>query len=152
MTISMDTSTPQFFPKEIPFLAELGVEFLGISDGKAQIALNLEPRHMNSWQVTHGGMVMTMLDVAMAMAGRSLNPEVQGCVTIDMHTTFMQAGGKVGDRVIAKGRATHRSATLCFCEGELWVGDILAAKSMGTFKYLRRLDAAKRPEQPYITD
>ena len=52
----------------------------------------------------------------------------------------------------AKGRATHRSATLCFCEGELWVGDILAAKSMGTFKYLRRLDAAKRPEQPYITD
>ncbi|MBC7502536.1 MAG: PaaI family thioesterase [Herminiimonas sp.] len=148
----MDTSVPQAFPIDIPFLHDLGVEFLGMQDGQAQVALNLEPRHMNSWHVTHGGIIMTLLDVAMAMAGRSLEPEAQGGVTIEMKTSFMQPGGQAGDRVIAKGRAFHRSTTMCFCEGDLWVGDKLAAKSMGTFKYLRRASAGARLDKTYISD
>ncbi|TFV98681.1 PaaI family thioesterase [Oxalobacteraceae bacterium OM1] len=139
-----ETSAPQKFPVEIPFLHDLGVEFLGMGNGEAQVALNLEPRHMNSWHVTHGGVVMTLLDVVMSMAGRSLDPEARGGVTVEMKTSFLQPGGKPGGRVIAKGKAFHRSTTMCFCEAELWYGDKLAAKAMGTFKYLKRLDAAKK--------
>ncbi len=132
------------FPVPIPFLDELGVEFLGMGDGEAQLALTLEQRHMNSWNVTHGGLTMTLLDVAMAMAGRSLNPQARASVTVEMKTSFMQAGGTPGNRIVARGKALHRSTTMCFCEGELWNGDQLVAKAMGTFKYLKRLDAASR--------
>lgn len=142
----MDTSKPQPFPAEIPFLNDLGVEFLGMGNGEAQVALNLEPKHMNSWMVTHGGVTMTLLDVVMSMAGRSLDPDARGGVTIEMKTSFLQPGGHAGGRIIAKGKAYHRSMTMCFCEGEVWSGDKLVAKAMGTFKYLKRLDVAKKLE------
>jgi uncharacterized protein (TIGR00369 family) len=142
----MEIGTSQPFPTEIPFLADLGVEFLGMANGEASVALNLSPRHMNSWQVTHGGVTMTLLDVVMSMAGRSLDPDARGGVTIEMKTSFLQPGGKPGTRMIAKGKAYHRSTTICFCEGELWNGDKLVAKAMGTFKYLKRLDVAKKLE------
>lgn len=142
----MDTSKPQPFPVEIPFLRDLGVEFLGMGGGEAQVALNLEQRHMNSWMVTHGGVAMTLLDVVMSLAGRSLDPDARAGVTIEMKTSFLQPGGHAGGRIIAKGKAVHRSVTICFCEGELWSGDKLVAKGAGTFKYLRRLDVAKKLE------
>jgi len=140
----MDTSAPQPFPSEIPFLHDLGVEFLGMANGEAQVALNLESRHMNSWTVTHGGVTMTLLDVVMSLAGRSLDPDARGGVTVEMKTSFLQPGGRPGGRMIAKGKAFHRSTTMCFCEGEVWNGERLVAKAMGTFKYLKRLDAAKK--------
>lgn len=137
----------QPFPVEIPFLHELGIEFIGMGEGRAEVALTLEPRHMNSWQVTHGGLVMTLLDVVMSMAGRSLDPDARGGVTVEMKTSFFQPGGKPGERIIAKGLALHRSTTMVFCEGELWLGDKRVAKSMGTFKYLKRLDVAKKRDR-----
>ena len=135
---------PPATPPEIPFLQDLGVEFLHMADGEAQIALNLQPRHMNSWRVTHGGVTMTLLDVAMSLAGRSLQPDARAGVTVEMKTSFLQPGGTPGGRIVAKGKAFHRSTTMCFCEGEVWNGDKLVAKAMGTFKYLRRLDVADR--------
>ena len=134
-------SKQQPFPAEIPFLHDLGVEFMGMADGRAEVALTLQPRHMNSWHVTHGGVVMTLLDVVMSMAGRSLDPEARGGVTIEMKTSFMEPGGRAGGRIVARGHAFHRSRTMCFCEGELWDGERLVAKAMGTFKYLKRTDA-----------
>jgi uncharacterized protein (TIGR00369 family) len=142
----MNSSKPQPFPAEIPFLNDLGVEFLGMAAGEATVALNLLPRHMNSWHVTHGGVTMTLLDVVMSMAGRSLDPDARGGVTVEMKTSFMQPAGTPGSRIIAKGKAFHRSTTMCFCEGEVWNGDKLVAKAMGTFKYLKRLDVAKKME------
>ncbi len=132
------------FPVEIPFLSELGVEFLGMADGRAKIALNLKPAHMNSWQVTHGGVVMTMLDVVMSLAGRSLDPDSRAGVTVEMKTSFLQPAGTPGSRLIATGHAFHRSTTLCFCEADLHDGERLVAKAMGTFKYLKRLDIAAK--------
>lgn len=143
----MNVKTAQPFPVDIPFLEDLGVEFLGMGNGEAEVALTLAQRHMNSWQVAHGGLTMTLLDVAMAMAGRSVSADIQASVTVEMKTSFMQAGGTPGNRIIAKGKILHRSTTMCFCEGEVWNGDKLVAKAMGTFKYLKRIEAAKRMQR-----
>ncbi len=132
------------FPIEIPFLTELGVEFIAMHEGSAQIALTLTPRHMNSLQVTHGGVVMTLLDVAMSLAGRSLDPQARAGVTVEMKTSFLQPAGRPGARILATGRAFHRSTTMCFCEADLHEGDRLVAKAMGTFKFLKRLDSANK--------
>ena len=134
-------------PIETPFLKALGIEFVSMGEGSAEIALELKDMHMNSWQVTHGGVSMTLLDVVMSMAGRSLQPEAKGGVTVEMKTSFLQPGGTPGARLVAKGKVFHRSTTMCFCEGELWEGDRLVAKAMGTFKYLKRLRSADKQEQ-----
>lgn len=148
VSLMTTASAPQIFPADIPFLNELGVEFLSMGEGESQVALTLEKRHLNSWHVVHGGVTMTLLDVVMSMAGRSLDPEARGGVTVEMKTSFMQPGGREGSRIVAKGRAFHRSTTMVFCEGELWNGDKLVAKAMGTFKYLKRQMAAKTGSDP----
>ena len=143
MSLLTADSAPQPFPSDIPFLNDLGVEFLGMGNGEARVALTLEQRHLNSWKVAHGGVVMTLLDVVMSMAGRSLDPDARGGVTVEMKTSFMQPGGHAGNRIVAIGKAFHRSTTMVFCEAELWNGDKLAAKAMGTFKYLKRTDSGR---------
>jgi len=129
---------------DVPFLDDLGIELLDAPPGEGRVALDLQPRHLNSWNVAHGGVLMTMLDVAMAVAGRSLDPEARGGVTVEMKTSFVQPG-PAGTRLVATGKAFHRSTTMAFCEGEVRDADQrLIAKSMGTFKTIKRLDAASR--------
>ncbi|WP_423681700.1 MULTISPECIES: PaaI family thioesterase [unclassified Undibacterium] len=154
--MSSETSTAQPLqqPSQTlnPFLHDLGVEFLEMEDGHARLSLDLTERHMNSWQITHGGVIMTMLDVVMAMAGRSLHEDLKGVVTVEMKTSFLQPGGVAGGRIEARGKAFHQSTTMCFCEGEVWNGDRLVAKAMGTFKYLRRLKSGENMKKLYGSD
>ena len=125
------------FRLNVPFIKELGVEFISAGDGRSVVALNLEPWHLNSWSVAHGGVLMSLLDVAMAVAGRSLNANAGGGVTVEMKTSFLQPA-KAGSRLIVSGYAFHRSTTMAFCEGEARdANDRLIAKAMGTFKYLK---------------
>lgn len=126
------------FRDDIPFIKDLGIEFISAESGRAVIALDLAPRHLNSWAVAHGGVLMTLLDVAMAVAGRSLDPTAGGGVTVEMKTSFLQPAN-AGTRLIASGHAFHRSSTMAFCEGEVRdADDRLIAKSLGTFKYLKQ--------------
>jgi acyl-CoA thioesterase len=131
-------TAPTAFRADIPFVNDLGVEFLTAEAGRATVALQLHARHLNSWNVAHGGVIMTLLDVAMAVAGRSLDPGAGGGVTVEMKTSFAQPAF-AGSRLTASGHAFHRSSTMAFCEGEVRdeTGRLIA-KSMGSFKYIRR--------------
>lgn len=125
------------FPVDIPFIRDLGAELMSSENGRAVVALDLAPRHLNSWQVAHGGVLMTLLDVAMAAAGRSLDPAAGGGVTLEMKTTFVQPAPG-GTRLLAAGHAYHRSGTMSFCEAEVrGADDRLIAKAMGIFKFQR---------------
>jgi acyl-CoA thioesterase len=126
------------FRNDVPFIKDLGIEFISAENGRAVIALNLAPRHLNSWSVAHGGVLMALLDVAMAVAGRSLDPDAGGGITVEMKTNFLQPAN-AGTRLIASGHVFHRSSTMAFCDGEVRDSDErLIAKAMGTFKYLQR--------------
>jgi uncharacterized protein (TIGR00369 family) len=126
----------------IPFMRDLGAVLVRAEGGQAELRLDLADRHMNSWGVGHGGVVMALLDVAMARAGRSLEHDAPGTVTVEMKTSFF---APARGQLRAVGRVLHRSITMAYCEAELFSGDgTLAAKAMGTFKFLHRLDAAPR--------
>jgi acyl-CoA thioesterase len=137
---------------DVPFIRELGVEFISAADGRALVALNLSSWHLNSWEVAHGGVIMSLLDVAMAVAGRSLDADAEGGVTVEMKTSFLQPA-KAGTRLLVSAHAFHRSNTMAFCEGEVRdTDDRLIAKAMGTFKYRRKSEpdggtGTGRPDQ-----
>jgi uncharacterized protein (TIGR00369 family) len=121
----------------IPFAKEMGLELLLGEGGRSRLELEVRPQHMNGWGAVHGGVTMTALDVAMAVAARSLEPDGKGVVTIEMKTSFMQAGPPEG-RLTATGVCVHRSSGMAFCEAEVRDdGDRLVAKASGTFKFLR---------------
>jgi uncharacterized protein (TIGR00369 family) len=124
------------FGVNIPFVRHVGLELIQFEDGHSEIHLEPKPEHLNSFAVTHGGVCMTMLDVTMATAARSVQKDM-GVVTIEMKTTFMQpARGKLS----GKGRLMHRTATMAFTEGTLYDAEGRAcAHATGTFKYVKRL-------------
>jgi uncharacterized protein (TIGR00369 family) len=129
------------FPLHIPFVEELGLELHLFGEGQAEVQVDLEKAHLNSWEVAHGGVLMTMLDVSMAHAARSIHAKEPGhgpgLVTIEMKTSFMRPAE---GRLIAKGKLLHRSTTMAFCEGSVYDEDHhLCAHATATFKYLRKL-------------
>jgi len=144
------------FARHIPFIHLLGAELLRFEDGESEIALEIRDELHNSWQVAHGGVVMTLLDVAMAHATRAPRkpedgPDPRGVVTIEMKTTFMKPAR---GRVTCVGKLLQRSPSLCFCEGTVFnaAGERLA-HATGTFKFLAGLPVdGRRIQSPNASD
>ena len=133
------------FGVAIPFVSHLGFELQLFEDGRSQIDYAPRPEHLNSFSVTHGGALMTLMDVTMAAAARSVYQEM-GVVTIEMKTTFMQAArGKLS----GKGRLMHRTGTMAFTEATIYDAEGRAcAHATGTFKYVKRLPAGPQGANP----
>ena len=131
------------FGVAIPFVDHLGFTLEKFEGGQSELHYAPLPEHLNSFDVTHGGAVMTLLDVVMATAARSVAPE-QGVVTIEMKTSFMRPAKVVpGQKLIARGELQHRTRSMAFTEGRVYDADgQLCAVSTGTFKYVARREAA----------
>jgi uncharacterized protein (TIGR00369 family) len=134
------------FSIRIPFIEQIGCELQRFDSGHAEISLLIDDSHTNSFGVAHGGLLMTLLDVAMAHAARSLRlnaaGEGPGLVTIEMKTNFMRPGLGL---IRAQGSVMHATASLAFCEGKvLNTADQICAHSTATFKFLRALPVSGR--------
>ena len=128
------------FSVHIPFVELLGFELQTFEGGQATITFHPKPEHENSFNVVHGGASMTLLDVVMAHAARSVEPAM-GCVTIEMKTSFMRAAQGA---LTAHGALLHRTATMAFTEGRIVDADgKLCAHATGTFKFVPRLPVGK---------
>ena len=122
----------------IPFLELLGVERESVAGGKARISLELQPQFRNLYDGFHGGVIMTLLDVAMASAAVSRNDFRHTVVTIDISVSFLSPAN---GRVIAEAEATGGGRSICFCEGRVIdASGALVAKALGPFKYLKLAD------------
>jgi len=120
----------------VPFVEHLGFTLERFEGGESEMRYTAAPEHLNSFHVTHGGACMTLLDVAMAVAARSVQQDM-GIVTIEMKTTFMMPA--VGP-LVAKGRLMHRTPTMAFTEATIFDAKGRACThATGTFKYVKRL-------------
>lgn len=128
------------FDITMPFVELLGFELLHKRDGVARIKLEPRTEHLNSWKSLHGGVVMTLLDVALSSSARALDETCTGCATVEMKTNFL-AGAR--GPVIAEGRAQRAGKSLIYAEGELCdARGAVLAKANGTFKLLYPKEAA----------
>ncbi|UUX97257.1 PaaI family thioesterase [Aquabacterium sp. J223] len=140
------------FPTRIPFVELLGLSLEHFEVDTARLALTLRDELGNSLGMAHGGVTMTLLDVAMAHAARSPTTEggerTPAVVTIEMKTTFMRPGT---GRLVAEGRRLHRTASMAFCEAA--VRDDhgrLVAHATGTFKYMKTATVGGRRIDPPV--
>ena len=139
---------PLPFPRHIPFVEELDFQLWAFGDGKAELRLDIAERHTNSYSVAHGGVLMTLLDVAMAHAARSTHgDDGPGVVTIEMKTSFLRAAE---GQLAAHGTLLHRTTTMAFTEGRIVdAAGQLCAHATATFKFIRALPTAARSLKPF---
>ena len=121
----------------VPFLGLLGVVQEPAAPGRSRIRLPvLRGDRTYRLPAAHGGVVMTLLDVAMARAATS-QPGAPSTtvVTVEMSTRFVRPGRGA---LVAEGSVIHAGGSLCTCEASLRdaAGNLVAA-AMGTFKYWR---------------
>ena len=90
--------------------------------------------------------VMTLLDVVMATAARSVEQDM-GVVTIEMKTSFMRpAKANEGEHLVGKGLLLHRTKTMAFTDGKVYdAAGQLCAHATGTFKYVKRTPSVTSP-------
>jgi len=118
------------FGAKIPFADLCGIEFLGVENGVTRLRVVLDERHGNNSGLPHGGLVATLLDIAMGSAARfAAGAPV---MTLDMHIHFMAPGET---SLTAEGRVTRAGGSILFAEAEArdGKGDIVA-KASGIFK------------------
>ena len=139
------------FQVHIPFVELLGFELQKFEGGESEIAFTPKHEHENSFNVVHGGASMTLLDVVMAHAARSVEPAM-GCVTVEMKTSFMRPAKGA---LTAHGTLLHRTPTMAFTEGRIVdAAGKLCAHATGTFKFVPRLPVGKSTNElnPLKTD
>ena len=131
------------FGARIPFVDHLGFTLEVFDSGHSELHFAPKAEHLNSFDVTHGGACMTFLDVVMASAARSAQPDM-GVVTIEMKTSFMRpATVPAGQALVGKGHLKHRTRSMAFTEGSVFDAQgQLCAHATGTFKYVARRETA----------
>ena len=134
------------FGAHIPFVDHLGFTLEKFENGHSELHFKPRAEHLNSFDITHGGAVMTLLDVVMATAARSVEQDM-GVVTIEMKTSFMRpARISEGEYLVAKGLLLLRTKTMIFTEGKVYdAAGQLCAHATGTFKYVKRTPSMSSP-------
>jgi uncharacterized protein (TIGR00369 family) len=121
------------YQKNIPVLAHLRIVTEQLGKGEARLSLPIEPHLKNSLGTVHGGVIMSLLDVALCTAARTLHLDSVGVVTIDMSTSFIGAGD--GARLVAEARVMKDARTMSFVEAEAKNEDgSLVAKAIATVR------------------
>jgi uncharacterized protein (TIGR00369 family) len=129
----IDVESAREYQKKIPFVSHLKMLTEALGQGNARVSLPIEPHLGNSMGTVHGGVIMSLLDVAMCTAARTLHPESIGVVTIDMSTSFID--GASGERLVAEARVLKDRRTVSFVEAEARNPDgSIVAKAIGTVR------------------
>lgn len=121
------------FQKKIPFVGHLGIEVDSIGDGKAVLSVAVQPGFTNSFGTAHGGLIMSIMDVALCTAARSQHADSIGVITIDLSMQFIGVGK---DKLIAEARVLKPGRNTVFTEGEIRnaADGSLVAKAIGTVR------------------
>jgi uncharacterized protein (TIGR00369 family) len=123
------------YQKKIPFVSHLRILTEALDKGSARLSLPVDAHLTNSLGTVHGGVIMSLLDVALCTAARTLHPESVGVITINMSTSFIGAGG--GKRLLADARVLKDGRSMSFVEAEAKNEDgALVAKAIATVRVL----------------
>lgn len=124
-------SLSKIIGRPVPFADFLGVRIAHREPGLARVELDARPEFLNSHGAAHGGVVMTLADIALAVAAITRDPHSTGAVTIELKVSFIRPGKGT---LVAEGRCVHSGKSVSFSEGEVRDGEgTLVAKALGTF-------------------
>lgn len=130
-------------PLDNPLLEDLGVCIVAWREDFCELALPLQPRHLNRRGRVQGGVVATLLDAACGYAGllSSTSSEVAEGATITLTVNYLAK--LTTGTVRAVGRRTGGGRNIYFASGELYAADgTLAATAQGSFRKANRPEAA----------
>ena len=74
------------------FTQLVGTELSSAEEGRAEVSLRAEERHLNPSGTVHGGVISTLIDVSMAEALNTMVEEGEQPFTIQITVNYMKPG------------------------------------------------------------
>jgi len=118
----------------VPFTRLLDMRREFSEGGRARFVIDARPELQNIIGAMHGGVVATLLDVAMASAAVSKVDFEMTAVTLSMNSTFIRPGH---GRLTADGNVLDVDDAVALCQASVVDEDgSLVARALGSFRYL----------------
>ena len=111
------------------FREQVGLRVEPGDDGAARVVVEAGEDHLNPHGTVHGGVLATMLDVAMGTAVATAGGDSP--VTVALTVTYLEPGRP--GRLEAVARVRKRGKRLLVVEAEVVQGDDVVADALGTF-------------------
>lgn len=119
---------------QVPFTRLLGARREFSEGGRARLVIDARPELGNVIGAMHGGVLATLLDVAMASAAVSLFDFTRTAVTLNMNTSFLEPGRGT---LTADGEVVQHDDSVAWCRAAITdAGGRLVAQAQGSFRYL----------------
>ena len=119
----------------VPFAKLLGIEVESVEPGHAVLTMNLRDEHMRNDDITHGGVIATLIDSAMAIAIMALLAENERTVTVDLTIHYLRpvsrGVAKASARIVRAGKRVITVSAELFDDN-----DKLAATAISTYMRL----------------
>ena len=115
-----------------PFGERIGPLYMSTRDSVPVLAVRVEPHHANRGGRVHGGVLMTLADIALSRAVRAKLPPGSTMWTADLQIAFLQGAGE-GDWVEALPTVDRVGRSLVHASCVLRSGEQELAKALATF-------------------
>lgn len=117
------------------FGRQVGPLYVRDSEGGRHFGFRVQEHHTNGLSNAHGGMLMTLADVAW---GNLISVQRSSFwVTVRLTCDFLSAA-KLGDWVEAGSELLHQEHDLYTLRGRVWAGDKTLLTGVGVFKAVGR--------------
>jgi uncharacterized protein (TIGR00369 family) len=111
------------------FREHVALQVEPVDEGTGQVHLDAGEEHLNPHGTVHGGVLATMIDVAMGTAVATTGGESP--VTVSLTVTYLEPGSP--GRLTATARVRKRGKRLIVVEAEVTQGEDVVADALATF-------------------
>jgi uncharacterized protein (TIGR00369 family) len=116
----------------------IGVSYGSWEPGRVVIRLDMRPQLGNRLGIAHGGVILTLLDIACGMSGMHSPPGTAQRLGVTVSLTANFIAGTKSPVIHGVGELTSERKTLFYASGRLTDDDgVLLATATGVYKYLR---------------
>ncbi len=115
-----------------PFLDRVGPFYSRGQGANFSIGLRVLGHHLNARGLAHGGVMMTMADIALGYAMATSDNPPAGAVTSHLSADFA-GSASLGDWVESRVDIQKIGKTLCFANVYLLVGEVRIVRASGVF-------------------
>jgi acyl-CoA thioesterase len=116
------------------FIDHVGLQFDEQGPGRSRCTIDIEPHHMNTFDVVHGGVLFTLADTGMGAALVPMLAEGERCATIEAKINYFRST-RAG-RLECRCEVVHKGKTVAHVEARVMAGDQLVATAHGSFSIL----------------
>ncbi|WP_159881740.1 PaaI family thioesterase [Paenibacillus puerhi] len=121
------------------FWTHIGAELRTLSAERVEVALEVQPHHLNTLGILHGGVSATLLDSAMGLVAMAARPQ-DTVVTTNLHLHYVAPVEQGALKVTAE--IVHSSRKLITAQGHVYDDKgALCTFGTGTFRVLEHKPA-----------